>query len=68
MEGARNGGGGRRRWRWGWVVGALIAVLLATAATSRNSPRNPLSGITSKLCQCTVIFSPLPSFAKIRSW
>ncbi|URE27336.1 ubiquitin-conjugating enzyme E2 [Musa troglodytarum] len=52
MEGARNGGG-RRRWRWGWVVGALIAVLLATAATSRNSPRNPLSGITSKLCQCT---------------
>ncbi|CAL9089964.1 unnamed protein product [Musa acuminata var. zebrina] len=52
MDGARNGGG-RRRWRWGWVVGALIAVLLATAATSRNSPRNPLSGITSKLCQCT---------------
>ncbi|XP_064940128.1 endoplasmic reticulum oxidoreductin-1-like isoform X1 [Musa acuminata AAA Group] len=52
MEGARNGGG-RTRWRWGWVVGALIAVLLATAATSRNSPRNPLSGITSKLCQCT---------------
>ncbi|CAD5167286.1 unnamed protein product [Musa acuminata subsp. malaccensis] len=44
---------GPRRRRWSWAVGALIAVLLATAATSRNSPKSPLFGITNKLCPCT---------------
>ncbi|URE37047.1 Endoplasmic [Musa troglodytarum] len=42
-----------RRRRWSWAVGALIAVLLATAATSRNSPKIPLFGITNKLCPCS---------------
>ncbi|XP_072971174.1 endoplasmic reticulum oxidoreductin-1-like isoform X2 [Typha angustifolia] len=36
----------RRRWVWA-VVGALIALLLATAASSRNLPK-----LSKKSCQC----------------
>ncbi|XP_039133860.1 uncharacterized protein LOC120270857 [Dioscorea cayenensis subsp. rotundata] len=37
----RNGGGGWGQ-RWVCAMGALIAVLLATAVTSRTSPKIPL--------------------------
>lgn len=51
----RNGGGGGGR-RWVWAVGALIAVLLATAVTSRTSPKIPLFGFNGKPCDCSVAF------------
>ncbi|XP_042430416.1 endoplasmic reticulum oxidoreductin-1-like [Zingiber officinale] len=51
MKGAEVGR--RRGWRWScWAVGALIAVLLASAATSRNSVKIPLFGITNQICRC----------------
>ncbi|KAM0932172.1 putative endoplasmic reticulum oxidoreductin 1, ERO1-like superfamily [Dioscorea sansibarensis] len=46
-------GGGRRGRRWVWAVGALIAVLLATAVTSRTSPKIPLFGFNGKPCDCS---------------
>ncbi|XP_010932625.1 endoplasmic reticulum oxidoreductin-1 isoform X1 [Elaeis guineensis] len=49
-------GGGAGGWtgrKWGWAAGALIAVLLATAVTSRTSPKITLFGITDKPCECS---------------
>ncbi|ERN01240.1 endoplasmic reticulum oxidoreductin-1 [Amborella trichopoda] len=42
----------RRHWRWGWALGALLVVLLATAVASRNAPKFSLFGISNKPCQC----------------
>nr|DAD37377.1 TPA_asm: hypothetical protein HUJ06_008018 [Nelumbo nucifera] len=51
MANSEIGENGRRR-RWGWVVGALIAVLLATAATSRSAPKISLFAQNNKDCKC----------------
>lgn len=41
------------RKRWGWVVGALVAIFVAVAVTSRTAPRISLFGHTNnKPCQC----------------
>ncbi|XP_077249558.1 endoplasmic reticulum oxidoreductin-1-like [Tasmannia lanceolata] len=44
---------GMQRWKWGWAIGALIFVLLATAATSRKSPKISLFSHTNKSCECS---------------
>ncbi|KAM6552035.1 hypothetical protein CsatB_001843 [Cannabis sativa] len=38
--------------RWGWVIGALIAIFVAVAMTTRPCPRISLFGRTNKPCLC----------------
>ncbi|KAJ0967885.1 hypothetical protein J5N97_024802 [Dioscorea zingiberensis] len=48
----RNGFG--HGWRRSvWALGALMAVLLATAVTSRTSPKMPLFGFNGEPCGCS---------------
>ncbi|KAK1271194.1 Endoplasmic oxidoreductin-1 [Acorus gramineus] len=45
----------RDRRRWGWIAGAVIVVLLATAVASRRARKIPLFGSisnTKEACQC----------------
>ncbi|XP_010275885.1 PREDICTED: endoplasmic reticulum oxidoreductin-1-like [Nelumbo nucifera] len=51
MPNSEIGENGPRR-RWGWIIGAVIAVLLATAATSRSAPKISLFGRNNKECEC----------------
>ncbi|CAL9015895.1 unnamed protein product [Prunus brigantina] len=39
--------------RWGWAVGALIAVFVAVAMTSRTAPKISFFGRSNKPCNCT---------------
>ncbi|XP_077252258.1 endoplasmic reticulum oxidoreductin-1-like [Tasmannia lanceolata] len=41
------------RMKWGWAIGALIIVLVATVTTSRNAPKISFFGHTNKPCQCS---------------
>ncbi|XP_048335600.2 endoplasmic reticulum oxidoreductin-1 isoform X1 [Ziziphus jujuba] len=38
--------------RWGWVLGALIAIFLAVAMTSRIAPQFSIFGRSNKPCHC----------------
>lgn len=49
----------RRRWRLTAVVGAVLALLLATAVSSRSFPK---LWISSNSCKCPVGESVKPSF------
>lgn len=41
--------------RWGWAVGALIAVFVAVAMTSRTAPKISFFGRSNKPCNCTQV-------------
>ncbi|KAK9132572.1 hypothetical protein Scep_012100 [Stephania cephalantha] len=44
----------RRKWRWGWALGAIVAVLLATAASSRTPSKIYTHLLhNAKNCDCT---------------
>lgn len=49
--------------RWGWVVGALIAVLVAVAFSSA-APKIALFGSSNKPCNCTQVWS----FVALLNW
>ncbi|XP_022146611.1 endoplasmic reticulum oxidoreductin-1-like [Momordica charantia] len=40
------------RYRWGLMVGALVAIFVAVAMTSRTAPMISLFGLTNKPCHC----------------
>lgn len=42
--------------RWGWVVGALIALFVAVALTSTSAPKFALFGRSNKPCNCTQVW------------
>lgn len=52
------GGTRRRRRRWAFTaaaaVGAVVALFLATAASSRSFPKLSISGLSKRPCECPV--------------
>lgn len=41
--------------RWGWVLGAVIAIFVAVAMTSRVAPHFSIFGRSNKPCQCAQV-------------
>lgn len=45
-----------QRKQWGWVLGALIAIFVAVAMTTRTAPQISLFGRTNKPCHCDQVW------------
>lgn len=50
------------RKRWGWVLGALIAIFVAVAMTSRIAPEISIFGRTNKPCHCAQVIGFFANF------